>query len=381
MEKIKVLVLEPQVYNGVFWYRTEQFARYARENKLLDVAYLDIRLSEKQLQEVIAKADVFICHLAAPSSYKILSEINISPNKPLIIDIDDYYDEPNPFANLYNAYGTREVRLSDGTWLWKDGVGGFSIEDNRKRLEKMRATLKKATVITTTTFKMKEYIQSATGRDDNIVVIPNCLSKKYFPYLDCKRDDKIVKIGWAGGSSHFEDIYSILPSLKKIMEQYPHVHYYHIGQWFGVVEKWIPKERLHHYGWINADGHGYRQACLNLDIGLCPLTDHVFNQYKSSIKFYEYSATKTATLAYNSLPYNEEIIEGETGYLYETTDEFGKKLEFLILNPLKRRIIAQKAYDWVWKYRNLEEIAKDWVEMIKNLIQVYKKNRLHMGHN
>jgi glycosyltransferase involved in cell wall biosynthesis len=74
-------------------------------------------------------------------------------------------------------------------------------------------------------------------------------------------------------------------------------------------------------------------------------------------------------LAYNSLPYNEDIIDGETGFLYSDPKEFEEKLEFLILNPLKRKLMADKAYEWVWKYFNMEDIAKDYEFLFNSVIK------------
>ena len=367
----KLLILNVKKYDGVFWYRVEQFRRKTKELNLIDAQYLSSYLGEEKLAEVIKKADAYFMIYGWVVEMLFLDEIlKKRGNKPLIVDVDDKVDEVNLFSDLYQTYGTKEVRLTNGLWLWKNGVNGFDVEKNKKRIEKVFNILKEADLVITTTFKMKEWVENFNKK---VVVIPNCIDQKFFPCLE-KKEEKIVKVGWAGGASHFEDLMTILPSLKKIMEKYPHVEYYQIGQWFGVVEKYIPKSRLKHYGWVNADGHGYRQACLNLDIGLCPLTPQNFNLYKSSIKFYEYSATKTATLAFNSLPYCEDIIEGENGLLYSTPDEFEKKLEFLILNPVKRRLLAQKAYDYVLKYRNLDEIAKDWALVINELIKAKNEN-------
>ncbi|MEM4134602.1 MAG: glycosyltransferase [Candidatus Micrarchaeia archaeon] len=369
---INLLVLSPKTYDGVTWYRIEQFLRKAREKKKIESVYLDVKLDIEQLTRVIERADIFLNRTTGAGFFEIFDIIKkYKPsNKPLVIDIDDNYELINPLSDMYFYFGTEDVILPDGRELWISGKGGFDAKKNKERLKKLQEIIRYADLITTTTFKMKNWLENF---NKNVVIIPNCIDKKYFPCLE-KKEEKIIKIGWAGGSSHFADLMSILPSLQKIMKKYPHIHYYHIGQWFGVVEKYIPKERLHTFGWINADGHGYRMAYLNLDIGLCPLTDDEFNEYKSCIKWYEYSATKTTTLAKDMLPYNEEIIDGENGFLYKTKEEFEKKLEFLILNPLKRRIIAQNAYDFVYKYRNLDKIAEDFIFLIENLVRIKNKN-------
>ena len=366
---IKLLVLQPKANDGVSWYRIVQFANYANEHKLLDIRFLDPnKFSVETITQLIHSADVFWARAKIDSGF--IEFLKTKPkNKPVIVDLDDNLHLINPLSDMYQFLGTKNIKLPDGRWLWKDGEKGFSIDKNKLRLKAIEKSLQMASVVTTTTEKMKMYLNNF---NDNVIVVPNCINPKVFPYLNIKRNDKTIRVGYALGSSHYEDLMSILPSLVRIVKKYPNVKYYHIGQWFGVVSKYIPKDKLVKYGWINADGHGYRMATMGLDIGICSLSNHEFNSYKSSIKFYEYSATKTATLAKESLPYMEDITDGVNGSLYYSADDFEKRLEELIINKQKRVKIANKAYDYVMKYRTIERIAPDWVKMIKLLHKTYE---------
>lgn len=366
----KLLSLVPGNFkSGVHWYRQIQFFKEANKQELLDCKFIDFNLPVDILTKVIDRADAYFV-LGIMSMLDVYSILLKAPaNKPLIVDIDDRFDLVSPFSNSYAAFGTEEIVLPNGVKLWEDGEAGFSIERNKKNIKNLEKILKRADLIITTTIKITEWLSSFNKK---VVAIPNSIDFDIFPCIKQKKDN-IVRVGWAGGSSHFADLMTILPSLKKIMEKYPQVHFFLIGQYYGVIEKYIPKSRLHYYEWINADGHGYRLATLNLDIGLCPLTDDEFNLYKSNIKFYEYSAIKIPTLAKNMLPYNEEIIDGDTGYLYNNAAEFEKKLEFLIFNPLKRRVVAENAFNFVLKYRNLKKVVKDWAEVINSVIRLKNK--------
>jgi hypothetical protein len=95
---------------------------------------------------------------------------------------------------------------------------------------------------------------------------------------------------------------------------------------------------------------------LDLDIGIAPLTDTKFNRAKSSLKFYEYAATGTVTLASDIPPY-----KGECNYTAKNTyKDWYKKLEKLIVDREFRNKLQIKQSEWVKKHNSLEAIALLW---------------------
>lgn len=338
-------------------------------SNLLDVQFMNFSLPVQQIQQLLDVADAYLVRLSDQTSLNLLENISIFDlKKPVILDIDDNYDIIDPLSDMYQVYGTAEVKLDNGQYLWKDKEKRFSIETNKTRLEKFHEVMRKVTAIVTTAFPLKNY---ANQFNKNVAVIPNAIDFELFPRLNIQRD-KEVKILWAGGSSHYPDLIEIAPILGEIMNMYPQVHLYLYGVIFEAVLKYLPRERVHSKTWINADGHGYRLACVNADIGICPLKDMDFNTYKSSIKYYEYSALGIPTIAKKISPYADDITHNQTGMLYSTLDEFKAQLIELIDDPIKRITLGQNGYDYVKKYRNITSIANDWGTFINEIIAAYK---------
>ena len=105
------------------------------------------------------------------------------------------------------------------------------------------------------------------------------------------------------------------------------------------------------------------------DISLAPLSANVFNNCRSAIKFYEASVLKNpaATLAQNTGPYKDEIIDGETALLFDTPEDFETQLSLLIEDATERKRLAANAKDWVSENRDamkrVPEVVAYWEEL------------------
>jgi len=164
----------------------------------------------------------------------------------------------------------------------------------------------------------------------------------------------------------------VKPAIDALLKKYPQLKFINVGQAFPYITKDIPKDRLEISPWIRCDGHGFRMACIDGDIGICPLVDNEFNANKSCLKWYEYSALGMATVASNVPPYSDEIDDGNTGLLFRTPEEMVEKVSELIEDPIKGVDIGQKAREWVKRNRNAEEIVKDWVGFMEKAAKAKK---------
>ncbi len=360
---IKVLVLQEMANpDGCLWYRVLQHTRMANKLKLADCQYLDLNLEEDMLKQVLLKADVFLVRLSQmlPDVLKWLKEFGVK--KPVVLDIDDAIEDINPLADHYRVLGTEQVKMKDGSFLWQDNHNGFNHFANRQRLEDYKEAIRGVDAVITTTLEMKNWLD-AYGHP--VCIIPNSINLDLFPRVKDPAK-KEIRLVWSGGASHFADLEEIRPALESVMRDYPQLHFYSLGMSFGRIVRDLPKDRVHTAGWVQAEAHGYRLACTDPDISICPLTDSKFNRMKSSIKYYEMSALSVPTLARNIPPYSDDITDGENGLLYSDISEFERKLRQLIDDPMLRFRLGNSAYDYVAKYRRLEDITKDWVEFLES---------------
>lgn len=364
-QKTKILILSTPNYGGVSWYRHQQFAYKAKELGLADIQYMNFDLDPLSYDRVMSMADVIYTRLA-PNLPAIIQKYKT----PVVIDLDDSLDDHDPLSDTYRAMGTQEVQLADGTWLWKDGERGFDLEGNIERSNLLKKALSKVHGATTTTITLKDYIAQY---NENVAIIPNAINPTLFADVtDNTKGKDEVRMVWSGGSTHYSDLMEIKPSIAKLMDKYPNLHLYVVGTLFKGFVKGLPPERVHTSPWLRADGHGFRLSCIDGDIGICPINDTPFNRNKSSVKFYEYSASGMATVAKGIPPYTDDIADGRNGFLYHSREEFEDKVSLLIDDPLKRAEIASESLRYVTTHRNIENITKDWANYLKAVADEYK---------
>jgi glycosyltransferase involved in cell wall biosynthesis len=361
----KLLILQPYEDNGCGFYRTKQFALLAKQNEL-DAQYIDMSLSEEGLYQAIETADAYLLRLSDLVAIEVFEQFEWDKiKKPIFLDIDDNYESIDPLSDLYRAYGTQDVQLKDGTFLWKDGVN-LDIQKNKKRLERYQMIMRKCTAIFVTTFELKSY---AEKYNKTVIIIPNSINFDIFPKVkDVNKARNEIRLLWSGGSTHFPDLLEIRESLENLMRKNLNLHLYILGVPFNGIIKNMPKDRVHPMGWVKPDGHGYRLACMDADIAICPLKDFPFNYYKSSVKYYETSALRVPNVAKNMPPYKDDIIDGVNGLLYSNPQEFQEKVQLLIDDPIKRIEIGNAGFNYVKRNRKIEDIARDWAEVIKGII-------------
>jgi len=204
--------------------------------------------------------------------------------------------------------------------------------------------------------------------------------------------DRLV-IGYMGAASHWKDLQIILPALEKLNEKYDFVFAIHgiVGGDFDseiqtyrriVAQNLQPEQNEYHkdaidfYERLSKLKISHRPFALpelnplklgesDFDIGLAPLEDNEFSKGKSCIKYYEYAAVGTVTLASDVEPYKSEC-----NYLAKnTTDDWYNKLEKLIVDEKFRNDLLKSQQDWVRENRALDKVAIDWELALQNPIK------------
>lgn len=356
-----LLLMEKGEPNGASWYRYVQFAKKANELGIADVQYIDLKLSEKDLTTVLNKADVYFSRVSSPVLPVVLKDDK--RKKRVVIDMDDSLDDVDPLSDHYSGLGIKEVQLADGTYLWKDHVGGFNAWRNRMRVEEYKENLTKADALICTTFELKNYLEQF---NKVCAVIPNAINFDLFPKVtDPLKRGK--RLGWSGGSSHYSDLAELQTTLKVLMESNVDLSLYLYGVHFKGITKDLPQDRVITKGWVQSEAHGYRLACSDWDLGFCAIRDTTFNRMKSSVKYYELAALGVCTIARNIPPYSDDIVHGENGILYDSPQDFGLKVQEMLNDPMLRLRIGEAGYQYVRENRDLEKITREWVEFLEGV--------------
>lgn len=255
-------------------------------------------------------------------------------------------------------------------------------QDLLSHIAQVRMMANTATLCTTTGQEIKEELSKYNS---NVEILPNCIEPD--KWKKRKGGNKKVRVGYAGGSSHVEDLMMIIDVIRDLqkeidfrfiifgMSPLPWKKYIlHIKQKHNDILKkrpgskpaeWYSKtleldEKLNEIKWkhqqfVPLADYNKTLSELNLDIGICPLVDNRFNRSKSAIKFYEYAMVGTMTLASKIPPY-----EGETYCVKNKYHNWFNKLKFLIENKEEREKNAKEQREWVLANRDIKNNIHLW---------------------
>jgi len=243
-----------------------------------------------------------------------------------------------------------------------------------------------------TTEDLKEIVKRRYG-SKNIEVVPNALPLEKFN--ERERKSERLKIGWSGGHTHLRDLLIVTDVIQELQKKYD----------FDFVVQGITLQPLDSYafaledirkkGLLEKRRENYAVAVrklleeckkiknfehipfypvemfpeilrkADLDIGICPLEEHSFNEGKSCVKFYEYAAVGTVTIASDVIPYKREV-----NYRAKNTKEdWYEKLEKLIVDNEFRERILEEQRKFVFENRDLKKVVSDWENVFKKYVQ------------
>ena len=359
-------------------YRIKHPLYKLHEKEMADVMLIEEwQLGQDSAIEGALWADLLVFHRPANEEWFKFIKTMQKYGKIFVSDYDDNPFHTSPMNPFYGYIGTEEVEYvwPDGTkeWLWsedmvsKTGKKIFNIEKNINLRETFKANFKKSDLVTCTTPELRDAFLKL---NKNVSVLPNLIATEFFPEpADMGKGD--IRIGWQGGSSHYEDLFFIKPVIKTVLEKHSNVKFVFYGDMrFKPLFNDCPQEQLEFHHWTSHEVYPYKLTLMNLDIGLCPLVDNEFNRTKSAIKWMEYSMVKMATIASVIPPYSNVIKHGETGLLCkEDHKEWIDALEDLISNKGKRYAMACTARQDVLDNHNIETKAHLWAEAYENILR------------
>ena len=204
-------------------------------------------------------------------------------------------------------------------------------------------------------------------------------------YKERPRLSKDLIIGYMGAASHWLDLQIITKALNELYKKYTFsfdiygltAEPLESAMYFMekmLANNWQPEKNENfkaaiefyneilklngrHYPFMPPELHPTVLSRCDFDIGLAPLQNTEFNKGKSDIKFLEYAAVGTITLASKIEPYTDS---GVGYYAKDDWKDWYQKLEKLIVDKKFREELLKKQQDWVKKNRNLPVMALEW---------------------
>ncbi len=279
---------------------------------------------------------------------------------PIVYSVDDHLEEIEPLNPCYEA-------------ITESGQNLRSILDLADAF--IATTLELATVL--------------TPRGKPVHVLPNAVDPAR--WIPRRRASGELRVGWAGSSSHVDDLLMVLPDLRELQRKIP-FRFVLMGITHRPIEAEVreirrirkdlsPTRRARadaflelsgmlrdiehiHVPFRSLESYFATLPSLDLDIGICPLLDTPFNRGKSALKFYEYAMVGTMTVASAVPPYVDEVsvtVANEPG-------EWRRALEIHLVraDSRERELDAQRKF--VLANRNIEKLRFAWADALHAIL-------------
>lgn len=344
----KVLSLQVD-RGGCGFYRVRALFRKLAITGKASCAIIEHGLSEDNMRQSFIIADTIIARGGTlPMQNAVREQFG---NKRIVFDHDDNTFITLPSNENYRDTGTEDiwVDMADGKKeaLWVTGLTpGFNKYRNERRLSEMKEQMHDADLVTAPTERLANVWAE---QNPHTAVVHNLIDFDLYP-------DEIItphpeiRIGWQGGVSHPGDFFDIGKTFAEMVKG--NIYFYSIGAFFKEVFGECDNVRM--FPWTESMAHSYRMKLFNLDIAVIPLQDVPFNYFKSEVKFSEFAALRVPCLVKRQSPYVEVVKEEETALMYDSPKEFKSQLERLIKDVKLRKRLADNAYSWVKKNRNMD---------------------------
>ena len=310
-------------------------------------------------KEKIAKADIVVSEMVF--DWRILEALD-GTDKKLIYEIDDLQEVTHKKHYAYqDTHGWQGLRRRFYLYYFMSKADAFIVTNDR--------------------LKRRYKWLTKIGKKKKIFTLGNYLDMEYWGVPIVPNLSNMIRILWAGGNSHKIDLEYIKPVLKRVTDKYKNVKFVYMG--FGGwsdpdspfveynhqehVLKGIPREQLHmEYGsdWQN---YPYKLSQTQCDIAIAPLFENKFAKCKTPIKAMEYGAIHLPCVA-SRFMYKDVIIDGKTGYLADTQEEFYEKLCKLIEDEKLRKEMGEAAYQHVTNKFNISKHIGKWKQVFEYVL-------------
>jgi hypothetical protein len=294
-------------------------------------------------------ANRFISRVNGSELIQKLKEANV----PYVLDIDDDYRLPEWHILAHQAKSERHA-------------------------EKILQALHYAKAITTT----HEYLSGTLKHEasqPNAFEIPNAINPKEEQYQVKKRNFDIVKFGWSGSITHFEDVMLMHDGLLSLynQEQYKFQVIYggyskddEMAKAIAGVLSCKGKASPNQFAtYPSVSINDYAKFYDEIDVSLIPLRDNRFNKLKSNLKLIESGFKKKACIVSNVHPYEPMLVHGKNCLVVKHKNDWYRHMVKLIENPAMIEDLSEQLYVDV-QVQHIDKIAELRYRTYKKILEL-----------
>ncbi len=349
---IKILAITNQTASA--WWRIDQIFKYLGEGYMCK----SIGVKDPNMKADFDLADIVILQCSVSPH---IVDICHKHGCKVIYETDDVQDEYHKSHPSYAEY----------------------METKKEHDEKFYETMRKSDWVTVSTPFLKNRWKHI---NKNITVLPNYIDPQLYPEYS-KNNTDIIRIGWAGGISHYGDLEIIKKPLNYVLDKYKNTKFVYFGlgkMGYGstinkVISgddyfKEIPRNRREPVWGVNFSDYPHAFTSLQYDIAIAPLLANNFNKGKSNLKWLEYSWNGVPGV-YSPTVYSNDIEHGKTGFIAKTQDAWKVYLSTLIESAHLRRYIGSTAKKYVREKYDITRHIHKWRELYEFIADESKCKR------
>lgn len=222
---------------------------------------------------------------------------------------------------------------------------------------RFRRTLQKADIVLVGSSYLAQQARPWARR---IVILPLGLAAADYHPAPARPDDGRIRMVWIGSAATLDYIRLLTPVIEKLAARYPQLVLRLIGDEFFDIRgiqmekiRWTPHAR----SWCLGD----------CDIGLAPLPDNPFTRGKCSFKVLEYSASGLPVVGSPIGTNPDHILDGRTGYLADTPQQWFEALSRLIDNPVLRIEMGQNGIRYAAEF-DVAVIGRKFCRLLREAV-------------
>jgi glycosyltransferase involved in cell wall biosynthesis len=225
--------------------------------------------------------------------------------------------------------------------------------------QKLVPLLKNASAACCGNLYLRDYVSQYC---QHTIVLPTVVDTNRYIPVERENAGPVV-IGWIGSPSTWEFVRPVLPLLRNLVEEFG-VIFRAVGAGDGAKRDLFPGLDL--VNWSEAREIAMVQ---NMDIGIMPVTDGLFERGKCGYKLVQYMACGIPVVA-SPVGVNRSMVElGPTGFLARSDSEWRDGLVQLISDPGLRASLGQKGRARAVADFSLAGQADRLVELFQSVIK------------
>lgn len=286
-----------------------------------------------------------------------MTEEDWEANKYDIVFINRIW-EKDDLIELRKKYGFKLVVDVDDYWILNHDHLMFDSFNESGFASKLIHHMREADMVTCTHERLAEAI---SVHNPNVIILPNAIPYNESQFNGERYATDTVKIFWAGGITHDQDLKILEAPIKKLTGNVQMVlggyadsneteRYY----WGRMADYFTNQRQLTHTIFRGVEVFNYYDLFKYADIMVIPLVKNNFNKYKSNIKILEAAGKAVPVIVSAVHPYLG-FPDDAVNYVKDRSDWL-KHLQRLIDNKDLRDEQGVKLHEFCQKHYNFHEI-------------------------